>query len=127
MNEQKATPINQPGSLCAPGIGEVWCGVTSTVSPPSPAKKLLQHFNEPPRRDWCVFFLFLSGPNVLTRMFSKVVKFSSPLRSYPPCHSINIFFFINTHAVRLLGILYCFQICIPLFSVNVILTESTHM
>lgn len=48
MNEQKATPINQPGSLCAPGIGEVWCGVTSTVSPPSPAKKLSWHFNEPP-------------------------------------------------------------------------------
>lgn len=57
MNEQKATPINQLGSLCAPGIGEVWCGVTGTVSPPSPAKKLSCRFNELPinRTDWdCV-------------------------------------------------------------------------
>lgn len=64
MNEQKATPINQPGSLCAPGIGEVWCGVTSTVSP-SPVKNLSWHFNKAHinRTDWgcvctCVFCFY---------------------------------------------------------------------
>lgn len=61
----ESSPITQLGP-CAPGTGEVWWGLTDTVSPPSPAKKLLQHFNETPinRRHLECVLVFLSGPGV---------------------------------------------------------------